>query len=54
MKARSSARECLAHPWFKNAPTNKIDDKVMKDALNNLKSFQATEKLQQATMSMMV
>lgn len=54
IKLRESARQCLAHPWFKNAPTHAIDDNIMKEALSNLKSFQATEKLQQATMSMMV
>jgi len=38
-QTRFSARQCLAHPWFKNAPSQAIDEGVMKDALNNLKSF---------------
>ena len=28
-KNRQTARGCLAHPWFKNAPTTKIDDKII-------------------------
>ena len=36
---RISARSALQHPWFKNAPSTPIDESVMKNALNNLKSF---------------
>ena len=53
-RKRITTRNALLHPWFKNAPTTKISDKVMLETLNNLRTFQATEKLQQATMSMMV
>ena len=53
-KNRASARDVLKHPWFQNAPTAEIDHDLMKETLNNLKGFRATEKLQQATMSMMV
>ena len=36
---RASARRALAHPWFKNAPSSPVDKQLMKDTLNNLKTF---------------
>lgn len=36
---RIGARAALAHPWFKNAPTVAIDKKLMKETLNNLRTF---------------
>lgn len=44
-KSRASAREVLSHPWFNNAPSAKIDDKLMIETLNNMKGFRASEKL---------
>ena len=44
-KKRVSARDCLSHPWFKNAPNKAIDRGLMKEALNNLRTFQAEGKL---------
>ena len=51
---RISARECLRHPWFANAPETEIDPDLIRESLANLMSFNAVQKLQQATMSMMV
>ena len=51
---RISAREALQHKWFKNAPDIQIDKQKMEESLRNLISFNATQKMQQATMSMMV
>ena len=53
-KKRVFAREALQHEWFKNASNKPIDRKIMKEALDNLRDFSATQKLQQATLSMMV
>ena len=51
---RCYASEALNDPWFKNAKATKVDDAIVKQTLNNMKKFNATSKLQQATMSMMV
>ena len=51
---RCYASEALNDPWFKNAKTTKVDENIMKATLANMKKFNATSKLQQATMSMMV
>ena len=54
-KKRIYARDALDHIWFKAASTEPIIDRsLMKEALDNLKGFNATQKLQQATLSMMV
>lgn len=54
-KKRVYAREALAHVWFKAASAQPIIDRsLMKEALDNLKGFNATQKMQQATLSMMV
>lgn len=54
-KKRIYAREALEHVWFKAASAEPIVDRaLMKEALDNLKGFSATQKLQQATLSMMV
>jgi hypothetical protein len=54
-KKRIYAREALDHAWFKSASSQPIVDRnLMKDALDNLKGFNATQKMQQATLSMMV
>ena len=53
-KERVTAREALQDPWFKNAPSQKLAAKVMRDSLENLRTFNASQKLQQATLSMMV
>lgn len=51
---RISARDALQDKWFKNAPETMVDNDLMKEAMGNLSRFSATQKLQQATMSMMV
>lgn len=38
-KNRISARESLDHEWFKNAPSKAIDKDLMKNTLQNLKTF---------------
>ncbi len=53
-KNRISAKEALNDPWFKNASTKQVDVDLMQESLKNLAKFSATQKLQQATMSMMV
>lgn len=54
-RKRIYAREALDHAWFKTASSEPtIDRNLMKDALDNLKGFNATQKMQQATLSMMV
>ena len=54
-KKRVYAREAMEHVWFKAASAEPIVDRaLMKEALDNLKGFSATQKLQQATLSMMV
>lgn len=54
-KKRVYAREALEHVWFKAASAQPIIDRsLMKEALDNLKGFNATQKMQQATLSMMV
>ena len=51
---RLSAKQALQNPWFKNAPDNEVNIDLMKESLKNLLNFNATQKMQQATMSMMV
>ena len=51
---RVTAREALKHSWFKNASSQTVDLALMKECMSNLSKFSATQKLQQATMSMMV
>lgn len=53
-KDRCSARVALKHKWFLNAPETEINADLMKESLKNLLTFNATQKMQQATMSMMV
>ena len=51
---RVSCREALQSPWFTNASTTKVNEDLMKESLKNLMNFNAVQKMQQATMSMMV
>ena len=53
-KERITAKEALKDVWFQNAPSVKIDSALVKESLNNLRTFNANQKLQQATLSMMV
>ena len=53
-KERPFAKDVLKDPWFKNAPKVAIDKEHMKEALSNLRGFSANQKMQQATMSLMV
>ena len=44
---RVYARDALEHDWFKQASTTPLVDRtLMKEALDNLKGFSATQKLQ--------
>jgi calcium-dependent protein kinase len=51
---RVTAREALSDPWFTNASSVMVDKAIMQECMQNLSRFSATQKLQQATMSMMV
>lgn len=51
---RPFAEEILKNPWFNNASKVDVDPQIMIESLGNLKSFSATQKLQQATILMMV
>jgi calcium-dependent protein kinase len=51
---RISARLALNHTWFEVAPDRAISTELMAESLKNLLSFNAVQKMQQATMSMMV
>ena len=53
-KNRITAKEALNDVWFQNASTKQVDVELMQESLRNLAKFSATQKLQQATMSMMV
>ena len=45
-KKRVYAREALEHVWFKAASAQPIIDRsLMKEALDNLKGFNATQKM---------
>ncbi|KRW99188.1 Protein kinase-like domain [Pseudocohnilembus persalinus] len=48
---RPSCSEALKHPWFQNAPVNKLPDELKKEALNNLKKSNAKSNFQQAVLS---
>ena len=54
MNDRIYAADALRHPWFKNAKTTKVDNEIVQKTLANMMKFNATQKLQQATMTMMV
>ena len=52
---RLSAKEALQHPWFKKEQQeSQVDKEAHNDAMCQLHKFNATQKLQQATMTMMV
>ena len=51
---RITAKEALKDSWFTNASSVMVDKAIMEEAMKNLSKFSATQKLQQATMSMMV
>lgn len=53
-KNRPFASELLNDDWFKKAPTTEVDKGIMLEAFKNLSSFNASQKLQQATLSLMV
>ena len=49
---RISAIEALEHPWIKNlAPNSKMNKEIGKRVFENLKSFQADQKLQEAAVA---
>lgn len=51
---RVSSKQALDHIWFSNASEKLIDKELMKETLMSMTKFCATQKLQQATLSMMV
>lgn len=55
VKVRYSAKDCLKHKWIKfyNEKQNVSND-VVNNALTNISNYNATEKLQQATMAYIV
>ena len=53
-KKRPFAKDILNDKWFESAPKQKIDKKLMSEALESIKAFRYSSKLQQCTMSMMV
>ena len=44
----------LQDPWFEQLPKVKVNDKQLEEALSNLKKYNASQKFQQATLSLMV
>ena len=44
-KQRDYARDLLKDIWFENAPSKELDIDLMRDVLENLKTFNATFKL---------
>ena len=54
-RLRITAKEALQDPWFAEYAEKRIVEKeIMQEILGNMYSFGAVQKLQQATMSMMV
>jgi calcium-dependent protein kinase len=54
-KKRFSAEQGLDHDWFRlNKNTNTLNNEIISEVLNNLRSFRATFKLQRAVMSFIV
>lgn len=51
---RPTAAECLKHPWFDNSNQKKVDPTIFQGTLQNMARFNATNKLQQGVMTMMV
>ena len=51
---RVTSKQALDHIWFSNASEKLIDKELMKETLMSMTKFCATQKLQQATLSMMV
>ena len=41
-KRRPHAKNALEHPWFKNATKKPIDPEILKKALGNMQSFNAS------------
>ena len=56
-QSRLSAQECLKHPWLQEESSGQYtycSDETMHSVLNNIISFNAKEKLQQATIAYIV
>ena len=51
---RPFAKDALQDQWFKNAPQKPIDPELLKSAFGNMRSFNVSQKLQQATLCLMV
>lgn len=57
IKKRYSAKKALSHPWITKMKINSIDvlnQAMLKNIVNNIKSFSATQKLQQAALAYIV
>ena len=52
-KHRPFAKSVLDDPWFKDASHEPYDVDLMKECFKNLKEFNATKKLQAATMALL-
>jgi calcium-dependent protein kinase len=50
---RISCKEALKNKWFQNASSKEVREDLMNETLKNLFNFNAKQKMQQATMSMM-
>ena len=51
---RISCKEALSNKWLEKAGERHLDQDKVQLSLNNLATFNAKQKLQQATMAMMV
>lgn len=52
-KTRLSAAEALQHPWIQKMVKLSVDKEVMLGSINNLKGFNAENKLRHATLTFM-
>lgn len=53
-KKRPFAKEAQQHPWFASAPQKPLDPEQLKEAFGQMRSFNVSQKLQQATLCLMV
>lgn len=53
-KERPYAKDAVEDDWFKNAPQKPIDPEVLSAAFGSMRNFNVSQKLQQATLCLMV
>jgi len=53
VEKRLSCKEALKNKWFENAPSHNVNSHLVCESLKNLVTFNAKQKMQQATMTMM-